>query len=59
MNDAIKRMLIEALGWVLAAIGIYFVFEKDTSIFHYILLGIGIILILMNFPYKDFKRKKS
>lgn len=59
MNHAIKRMLIEALGWVLAAIGIYFVFEKNTSILPYILLIIGIILILLNFPYKDFKRKKS
>lgn len=57
MNKAIKRMLVETLGWILAVIGIYFVFEENTSVIYYILLIVGVILILWNFPYKDFKRK--
>lgn len=57
MNKAIKRMLVESLGWILAVIGIYFVFEENTSMIYYAFLVVGVILILWNFPYKDFQKK--
>ncbi|MEC5422893.1 hypothetical protein QGM71_05185 [Virgibacillus sp. C22-A2] len=59
MKSRVKRMFTEALGWILTAIGAYFIFEDNTSFIHYVLLIVGILIIIVNFPFKDFSRKKS
>lgn len=53
----IKRLLIEALGWILAIAGGIFVFgAKEAHIIHYILLIGGILLIIYFFP-KNIQKK--
>ncbi|MFD1037044.1 hypothetical protein ACFQ3N_01205 [Virgibacillus byunsanensis] len=53
-----KAILIEVLGWILTGFGAYFVFEDNTSILHYILLAVGIILILFSIPFSLRRWKK-
>ncbi len=60
MSDIAKRLITEAAGWVLTAIGAYFVYEDTANIIAYIILGIGILLVLANFPFTGYsKRNKS
>lgn len=59
MRKSIMRLFIEAIGWILTAIGAYYVFGKGETLgIHYFVLIVGIVLIIVNFPYKDFRRKK-
>lgn len=58
MKKSVIRLFIEAIGWILTAIGAYYVFGKETAVIHYFIFGIGIVLVVVNFPYKDFRRKK-
>lgn len=47
----VKRLLIEALGWIFLVIGGIYVFgEKEANFVHYILLIVGILLIIFYFP---------
>lgn len=47
----VKRLFIEAFGWILAIVGSIYIFgDKDAQILHYVLLIAGIILILYYFP---------
>ncbi|CDQ38968.1 MULTISPECIES: hypothetical protein [Virgibacillus] len=52
----VKHLLIEALGWILTAIGAYYIYEDSKLMLPYISLGIGIVLILFNFP-KSFRKQ--
>jgi len=58
MKKSVIRLFIEAIGWVLTAIGAYYVFGEGTAVIHYFIFGIGIVLVVANFPYKDFRRKR-
>ena len=58
MSDIAKRLITEAAGWVLTAIGAYFVYEDTSNIIAYIMLIIGILLVITNFLFIGYKRKK-
>jgi hypothetical protein len=42
----------EILGWAVSGVGLYFVFFKEVTWFHLLILLMGITLILINSPYK-------
>ncbi|MEW9676020.1 hypothetical protein ABRT01_07530 [Lentibacillus sp. L22] len=52
------RLLIEIMGWILAAIGAYYISEENTMVIHYILLIVGIVILLMTLPFKSYRYKK-
>ncbi|MFA1821709.1 hypothetical protein ACDX78_16265 [Virgibacillus oceani] len=58
MSDVAKRLIGEAVGWVLTAIGAYFVYENTSNIIAYIILVIGILLVIINFLFIGYKRRK-
>lgn len=58
MSDVAKRLITEAAGWVLTAIGAYFVYENTSNIIAYILLVLGIFLVITNFPFAGYRRSK-
>lgn len=57
VKKTIIRLGIEAIGWVMTIIGAFYVFGDDPQVIHYFVFGIGIILIILNFPYQHLKRK--
>jgi hypothetical protein len=59
MSDAAKRLITEAGGWVLTAIGAYFVYENTSNVLAYIILAAGILLVLTNFPFTGYKSRKK
>lgn len=62
MNGGEKlRFLLEVLGWILAAVGAYYLFEDNTMLIHYIMLVIGIILLIMTISksYRKSNDKKK
>lgn len=47
----VRRLLIEALGWIFAVIGGIYIFgDKEANIIHYVLLIAGALLIIYYFP---------
>ncbi|HLQ70964.1 MAG TPA: hypothetical protein VK142_04135 [Bacillota bacterium] len=47
----VKRLLIEAVGWILTVVGGIYVFgDKEAHVIHYGLLIVGILLIIYFFP---------
>lgn len=47
----VKRLLFEAVGWILAVIGGIYVFgDKEAHIAHYVILIAGILIIIYYFP---------
>jgi len=55
----VKRLLIEAAGWILAVTGGIFVFgDKETHIIHYVFLIAGILIIIVYFP-KNIRGKRE
>jgi len=58
MSDVAKRLIGEAVGWVFTAIGAYFVYENTSNVIAYFILGIGVILVITNFLFIGYKRRK-
>ncbi|WP_176555881.1 hypothetical protein [Virgibacillus ndiopensis] len=52
------RLLFEIIGWIITGIGAYFVFDNDPMVFHYIILGVGIVIIMFTLP-KNFRSRKK
>ncbi|MEN1967354.1 hypothetical protein WMZ97_04665 [Lentibacillus sp. N15] len=52
------RLLLEAIGWILTAIGAYYIFEENTMVIHYVLLIIGVIILLLTIPFKSYRKRK-
>jgi hypothetical protein len=59
MSEIAKRLVTEAVGWVLAAIGAYFVYENTSNVLAYIILILGILLVLTNFPFTGYTKRKK
>ncbi|WP_188454174.1 hypothetical protein [Virgibacillus oceani] len=51
-------LLFEAIGWIIAGIGAYFIFDNDPNLFHYVILGAGIIIIAFTLP-RNFRNKRK
>jgi Zn-dependent membrane protease YugP len=58
LSNVAKRLIGEAVGWVLTAIGAYFVYEDTSNTIAYIILVIGILLVLTNFLFIGYKKRK-
>ncbi|GAB3799078.1 hypothetical protein [Virgibacillus kimchii] len=59
MSDVAKRLITEAVGWVFAAIGAYYVYENTSNVLAYIILVLGIILVLTNFPFTGYSKRRK
>jgi membrane-bound ClpP family serine protease len=52
-----KQTTGEIMGWVLTGIGLYFSLFKEITVFHILILIMGIALIFINFPFKKTHKK--
>lgn len=53
------RLAVEALGWVLMGIGAYYILQKDPSVYHYLMGIVGVILIILFFPFQDYFKRND